>query len=334
MIWLTWRQFRAQAVIAAVLLVAAAVAASVDGRLISGLWTGSGAARCPSADNCAGLTSFSRATSHGTVLILFVLATAALYLAPALIALFWGAPLVANELEAGTHGLVWNQSVTRTRWLVTKLAVLGGGSMALAGVLSLVVWWASARVDVHLLSRTGPLLFGARGVVPIAYAAFAFVLGVVAGLLIRRTVPAMAATLGVYAGALGAMILAVRAHLVPARHLTAALQAGHLENLLINDHNQVLVAGKPDLPGAWILANRTLSPDGTVFAGRATGACSPAASPKQCEQWVNSLGLRMDVTYQPASHFWSLQWAEFGVFAVLTGALVTLAFWWLRHRVA
>ena len=46
---------------------------------------------------------------------------AALYLTPALIGTFWGAPLVTRELEAGTLRLAWNQSVTRTRWMAAKL---------------------------------------------------------------------------------------------------------------------------------------------------------------------------------------------------------------------
>jgi len=39
---------------------------------------------------------------------------------PALLGIFWGAPLIARELETGTCRLAWNQSVTRTRWLTVK----------------------------------------------------------------------------------------------------------------------------------------------------------------------------------------------------------------------
>src|SRR4029453_7285318 len=70
--------------------------------------------------------------------------TAVVLLLPALIGLFWGAPLLARELEAGTHRLVWNQSITRTRWLAVKLAVTGLAAMTAAGLGSLVVsWWAN-----------------------------------------------------------------------------------------------------------------------------------------------------------------------------------------------
>ena len=53
--------------------------------------------------------------------------------------MFWGAPLIARELEAGTHRLAWNQSVTRTRWLAIKLAIVGAATAAVAGLLSWAV---------------------------------------------------------------------------------------------------------------------------------------------------------------------------------------------------
>ena len=38
--------------------------------------------------------------------------------------------------------MAWTQSVTRTRWLAVKLAVVGAGSVLAAGLLSLMVtWW-------------------------------------------------------------------------------------------------------------------------------------------------------------------------------------------------
>ena len=53
--------------------------------------------------------------------------------APALIGIFWGAPLVTRELEAGTFRLAWNQSVTRARWMAVKLGLIGLAAMATAG---------------------------------------------------------------------------------------------------------------------------------------------------------------------------------------------------------
>ena len=115
---------------------------------------------------------------------------------PALIGIFWGAPLVARELETGTFRLAWTQSVTRTRWLAVKLGVVGLASMAVAGLLSLMVTWWSSPID-RVNASIVRLVRSARHR-PVGYAAFAFVLGVTAGVLIRRTLPAMATTLAAF----------------------------------------------------------------------------------------------------------------------------------------
>lgn len=69
-----------------------------------------------------------------------------------------------------------------------------------------------------------PLVFGARGIAPMGYAAFAFVLGVSVGMLVRRTLPAMVLTLAVFAALQLAMPLLVRPHLMPP--ITATFELG------------------------------------------------------------------------------------------------------------
>ena len=114
--------------------------------------------------------------------------------APAVIGAFWGAPLVARELEAGTHRLVWNQSVTRTRWLATKLGTVTLAAAAAVGVLTVAVsWWADpldgaiSSTRGSLPSRITPVTFAMRGIVPVSYAVFAVVLGVTVGVVLRRS---------------------------------------------------------------------------------------------------------------------------------------------------
>ena len=133
----------------------------------------------------------------------------AVLLTPAIIGLFWGAPLITRELETGTFRLAWNQSVTRTRWMAVKLGLIGLAAMAATGLFSLMItWWADPidrvttsgwRAGYDVVHRLAPLVFDARGITPIGYAAFAFALGITAGVLIRRTLPAMAATLAAFA---------------------------------------------------------------------------------------------------------------------------------------
>ena len=122
----------------------------------------------------------------------------AVYALPAVLGVFWGVPMITRELEAGTHNLVWNQSTTRTRWLAVKLGLGVPAAAVAAGLLGLVVTWWADPVDAvagegGYDSRITPGVFAARGIAPFGYAAFAFVLGVVIAILVRRTVVAMAA---------------------------------------------------------------------------------------------------------------------------------------------
>ena len=121
MIRLSWLQFRAQAVTAAAALAAAAVTLAA--------------------------TSPHRAQNTGTSHFLFIAGIVVLYLTPALIGTFWGAPLISRELETGTYRLAWTQSVSRTRWLAVKLGLAALASMATAGLLSLMVTWWSSPID-------------------------------------------------------------------------------------------------------------------------------------------------------------------------------------------
>lgn len=104
---------------------------------------------------------------------------------PGILGIFWGAPLLAREVETGTFRLAWTQSVTRTRWLAIKLAVIALTSMALAGLLALMLTWWASPIDTVNMNRFAPGVFDQRGIVAIGYAAFAFALGVTAGVLIE-----------------------------------------------------------------------------------------------------------------------------------------------------
>src|SRR3954447_7866206 len=102
MTWLTWRQVRVQAVSAAVVLAVLATAYALTGPHLARRFERSGLDGC--ADDCsAAQAAFAGAVqaSDGSTM-LYVAGIVVLYLAPALIGMFWGAPLVARELEAGT----------------------------------------------------------------------------------------------------------------------------------------------------------------------------------------------------------------------------------------
>lgn len=333
MIWFTWRQFRTQTWITIAALAAVGVFLVIFARNIEDMYTALNVAACQ-GDCTAVIDNFLsqfQASNH----TIYDLAQMMVYAVPALIGVFWGAPLIARELEAGTHRLVWNQSVTRTRWLATKLVIVGGAAAVSAGLLSWAVTTSSNRIDDATGDRITPLFYGARGIVPIGYAIFAFTLGVTLGMLIRRTVPAMAATLAIYSFAAYSMQEWIREHLVSASHVINPLDISspHTVTISVGEANEMTVGVPDNLPDAWVLSNQTITDTGQVFSMPADSQyCGLAASAQACDEWLGSLGLRQDLIYHPASHFWPLQWTETGVLLALAALLAGFCFWWTRRR--
>ncbi len=346
MMWLTWRQFRPQAIVSAAALAVLAIALAVTGPRLAHLYASSGLAACqPHGDCGAAVTSFMNQARTGVYKGLFDLSIGLLLAVPGLIGVFWGAPLVTREFEAGTLRLAWNQSVTRGRWLAVKLGLLALASMITVGLLSLMVtWWASpidrasgleaSRNGTSGFNRFAPVLFDARGIVPVAYALFAFALGVTAGVLIRRTVPAMAVTLAVFAAVQIMMPLWVRPHLMPPLHVTSALNPANIDMSTTNNSGSYMaVTAAVNLPGAWVIANQTVRPAGQVFTGPAPAACmSATTSMTACEGALGRLGLRQYVTYQPASRYWAFQAYEAAIFVVLAAGLGACCTVLIRRR--
>ena len=342
MIWLSWRQFRVQAIVAGAALVVVAIALTVTGPHLSSLFDSNGLATCRTTCSTDARNFISQLKGSVTELI-FYGSTFLMYAVPGLIGIFWGAPLVARELESGTFRLAWNQSVSRARWIAVKLGLVGLVAMATAGLLSLMTsWWASpiylaaqkAGQSSLSIDKIAPPLFGATGIAPVGYAAFAFALGVTAGVLIRRTIPAMAVTLVIFAAVQVVMPLLIQPHLIPPVQLTAPFNANTANEILVSSPgNTMTVVGYYSRPGAWILSNQTITPSGHVFTGPATSAClSSTAPPQECQNWLNSQHLRQLVSYQPASRYWPMQWLELAIYLVLAAGLSLLCVRQVRRR--
>ena len=151
----------------------------------------------------------------------------ALQAVPALIGAFVGAPVLARELETGTFRYAWTQGFGRWRWTLAKLVLLAVVVTAAAGAISVLFSWyyqpyLADGQPGPVLSEWSPFslaLFDLRGVAFAAWTLVAFAIGGLAGVLIRRVVPAIVATLAAYAG------LALVAGELPAPALPDA--AGH-----------------------------------------------------------------------------------------------------------
>jgi len=319
MIRFAWLQFRLQAAVALGALALLAVMLGFTGPHVVHLYDTT-VATCATHAKCSSAITAFQSSFHLLqdlgILVIVV---------PALIGIFWGAPLVARESETGTNLLVWTQSITRTRWIATKLCLVGLASMAVAGLCSLAITWWSSPFD-----RVGATQFPAfsqRGVVPIGYAAFAFALGVATGVLIRRTLPAMAATLVGFVAVRVVVTLWVRPNLETKIHTIAALHMTPGMGFDQSNNGPISVVGGH--PGDWVFSDHLIDKSGHAVGGNFfnQGACLTNRGFAAC---VGKL--REVLVYQPANRYWVFQWYETAIFLVLALIFGALTFWWMRRR--
>jgi ABC-type transport system involved in multi-copper enzyme maturation permease subunit len=359
MIRLSMLQLRVQAITAAVALIAFAVLLAATGPHLASLYAASGLRGCQPASCGQRASSFLQqvnSTSPYATVDLFSIIIIAL--TPAITGLFWGAPLLARELETGTFALAWSQSVTRARWLAVKLTVGCVAAIAVTEALSLLfAWWAAPLGQAAGLGGSGsglamnrfnPLAFVTHGITPLGYAAFAFTLGVTAGALIRRTIPAMAVTLAIFAALQVAMPLWVRPNLappdrtvIPVTSLGAAIPSETGAGGTIFTLFAITIPGQP---GAWLLSSGPVNAAGQATS-TAPAACtsvegtSPSpgtnqgASPEGATTGpvafrgcLASHGIREAITYQPASRYWRFQATETAIYLALALALAGYCF--------
>jgi hypothetical protein len=333
MIRFTWLRFRTQALIALGGLVIIAVILALTGFHMADVYNAT-VVPCHRYNDCAAVLQAFPPAPDRTILGLM---NDLLSAVPGLIGIFWGAPLVAREFETGTFRLAWTQGISRTRWLAAKLGLVGAFSMIVAGLLSLMATWWSGPFDQAYQVRITLAVFHTSGIVPVGYAAFAFALGVTAGMLIRRTLPAMAVTLVIFAAVQFAVPFWVRPHLIPPVTTTSALNLGSVvewgaTNAGQGNGGDLFIQTQPDVPGAWLLSNEVITPAGrSASTEPGTQACGGGASTLQsCRAYLATLHLRQELTYQPASRYWPLQWLETAIY--LAAALLLSGVCFLRIR--
>jgi hypothetical protein len=360
-----WLQFRAQAVVIFGGLIVVAVVLAITGPHLVHLYDTT-VATCALHGDCLSAPSAFLKNDHG----LQILLDALVIVVPCIVGVFVGAPLVARELESGTFRLAWTQSISRTRWVAMKLAIVGLASVAATGLLSLMVTWWSSPLDRANLSLWSS--FDQRDLVPIGYAAFAFALGVLLGVVLRRTLPAMAITLVGF----------VTIRLLFDHFLRPKLLAPTLQHLPMNQQTVqgfgstnggsfMLFGGGTNVPNAWVysslfedkaghpltssllsnacpqLVNGFPPPGGGGAIGISRGAIGispggksaipvPGGGRSALSNCVDKLAgtYREVVAYQPAHRYWAFQWTELAIYLaaalVLSGACV----WWIRRRLS
>jgi hypothetical protein len=292
MIWVTWRQHRTQAVVCLALFCAVAIAAVALGAWMRSAFSSDGLGACLARSGGADCTSVIDAFTqkfNGPVIPLGI----ALVALPGFLGAAVGAPLLGTELERGTWQLAWSQTVPRTRWLVTQLALVVGGLVVFGAAVTAVVTWARGPLDEVGVRAQGPLNF--EGLYLTCSLLCAFALGVLAGLLLRNTI--------------GGMVVAYVAWEAPS--LVATLLSGPLHILTVTKTiacttgcARASASSVPPVTGN--LGDQVLS--------------------------LTRTGNHLIVTYEPASRFWTLQLIDAGLFLAVAAAALGTAIWLLHRR--
>ncbi len=307
MAWVTWRQHRAALAGTAALLGALAVYLWLSGLQIHDAY----ATYCHQANSLACNINFT-----GRYAVAVNLIRVFLQVVPALIGAFVGAPALARELETGTFRFAWTQGIGRWRWTLAKLVLLAVMVAAAVGAFSVLFsWYLGPFTAAGYSNPFATDIFDLVGVAFAAWTLAAFAIGVLAGMLIRRVVPALAATLAIYAGLALTTALYLRQH--------------YMTPLLTSNLN---------LPGSAWIVNKWYTKGGT-FAFPARGSAIVRAlnhfcpngnlSPGQC---LTQYGYTQWSSYQPGSRFWAFQWIEGGWLLALSVLLIAVTVWLVRRR--
>jgi hypothetical protein len=324
MMWVTWRQHRAQAYAGLVLTVLAAAVFLPSGMSIRAAYTHDGVGACllqgTGGEHCqtvlyAFLDRFNGIANH--LLTWFTPV-------PGLIGGIVGASVLGREYEHGTWRLAWTQAVPRTRWLATRVLLVAAGIAVVTLSLSAVFGWFRGPVD-QVTGRFSPGAFDLEGLSLTGYALFAFAAGVLAGQLLRRTVPAIVAAFTAFM----AVRMPVEFWLRP-RYETPVTRLAPTASPIIGPMTP------PASPGAqgWILSRDLVD--------RAGHAPSPALQDQISQRnfqsladrdaYLHGLGLHFRIVYQPADRFWTFQLIEASLFLCLAATLLGVAIWRLHRR--
>ena len=311
--WVTWRQHRLGLAGAVALLGGLSVFLAWQGLDMHGAYARLGLDRCGSLSGPAcqvPLQTFEQQYQNWAQLLpRFV------EFIPGLLGMFVGAPLVAREFESGTFRFAWTQGTHRLRWITVKLGLLGGTLTALTIAFSAFFsWWYGPWGPLMGRMSSGQA-YEVVGVVFAARTLFAFMLGALLGTMLRRTIPAMAATAAAWTAVVVPSVLWLRPRIQ--RPVIAPASSN-----LITSNGWVIHNWVQDTAGRHIGRTQLLE------AARVAGVNSRDGF----NAWMAQHGYTNWVSYQPDNRFWHFQTIEGTAYLVLALLLGAATIWWIRHR--
>jgi hypothetical protein len=314
-IWLTWRQQRTETLVAAFLLASLAAVLIPTGLHVASVYDRDGIGTCLAHDTSGCEDALNAFDNRFAVLLNLV---AWFSLLPGILAILLAAPFVI-ELEQGTFRLAWTQSITRRRWLTTRLALIVAGALVAALIMTLLLTWWRIPFD-RFSGRIDKSGFEFEGLAPFAYTVFAAALVIALGVVLRRTAPAIALALIGFVAARVAVSFLRPHYLAP---LTATWSGNP--------------QGGPDLRTAWVISKGVGDGHGhgvqnlpSIASACGNGIANKFGDPACLAQH----GVFNQAVYHPASRFWLFQGIEAAIFLGLALALAGFAAWWVHNRIS
>lgn len=305
MTWLLWRQHRMQAATAGIVLAVLAILLAITGITMANDYHSAVATCSKPGTLCDGLRLFR---GDGAIIDTVNLTVAV----PVLVGVFWGTTAIGREYDTGTNVLAWTQSITRRRWVRGKVITLVVSSIILGAMLSVMVSWWSRTLNILHGNRFDPLQFDIQALMPATYCLFAAALGLFAGVLWRRLMPAIATTVAGYL----AVRLPIEIYARPNYQTPVTTAAANFTH----------GAGAP--PGAWSLHTDLMHYQQVITSAiNLPRACAPTRvrTREQMDACLARYGYHVSSTYQPANRYWTFQWIETGIFVGVAALLITAA---------
>jgi hypothetical protein len=239
-------------------------------------------------------------------------------------------------METGTFRYAWTQGFGRHRWALAKLLAMAAAVTVPAVLFSLELAWyyqpyfAPGNQAYGLTEMTPfyPALFDLHGIVLAAWTMAAFAIGALAGMLIRRVVPAIAVTLAVYVGLAFAAGAFLRAHYLTPLITTSSVNLPNSAWIL----NQWWTKGGATLSPAAV--NTAMDNAMTALNPTVNSPGSKDAAYTTVLQYLTRHGYTYWTQYQPGSRYWPFQWIESGGLLALSAACVAVSVWLVRRRAA
>jgi len=366
--WLIWKQHRKQFVVLAIVLVLYAALAVPTGLHFWHTYQHA-LATCSKTDTCGQLSgellqsgrdnNLNPSLQGGGVNLIVLL----VLVLPFLLGMFIGVPLMAREYSEGTNLLIWTRSVSRRKWLTTKLIWTLAATAVFVGIFAALTTWLSKTGNALYGNRFDTIKFDLQGIAPVAYAIFAVSLGIALGAWLKRIMLAIGFTL--------AILLATQ--IVVGGFLRPHYMSPWVRNVSINQNtapggNDLALSPQipPNSGAAWAVGGGLVSKTGrplnwssppqscivtdidqggglssagphtaTVDKGaghEADAIISRNGGPAVDFQCLNRLGYYWITKYQPAYRYWDFQRIETALYLGLATIPVVATYWLVLRR--